>query len=150
MSAYSNNQREVVTLFNRQPWRLSIASNKNQDKEAVPPGLRIRLEDGTLVSEVSTHREIVIGRKPRDRDPNVTIQLDEYHGYQNGVSRYHAMIAVINGYLALRDLDSINGTLLNGQRCVKLSSYMLRSGDVITLGQMKLTIEFMDEAPSIQ
>ncbi|MCA9882379.1 MAG: FHA domain-containing protein [Anaerolineae bacterium] len=150
MAPYSKDQREVVTIFNRQPWRLSLASNKSQDTKIVPPGVRFRLEDGTLVSEVSTNEEIVIGRKPRDRDPNVTVQLDDHQGYKHGVSRYHAMIAVTNGYLVLRDLDSINGTLLNGQRCVKLNSYVLRSGDVIALGQMKLTIEFMDESPSIQ
>jgi pSer/pThr/pTyr-binding forkhead associated (FHA) protein len=150
MSAYTNDQRDVVTIFNRQPWRLSIADSKTKGEKNIPPGIRFRLEDGTVVADVATAEEIVIGRKPRDRDPNVTVQLDEHDGHKYGVSRYHAMIIAMQGHLTLRDLDSVNGTLLNGQRCVKLHSYVLRSGDVISLGQMQLTIEFLDEAPQFQ
>jgi phosphoserine phosphatase RsbU/P len=59
------------------------------------------------------------------------------------LSRHHAEIRRRNGEFFLADLDSKNGTLLNGQRVTE--ERRLRHGDVIALGEHQLTFSVEDE-----
>jgi pSer/pThr/pTyr-binding forkhead associated (FHA) protein len=54
------------------------------------------------------------------------------------VSRRHARLAARDGVLVLTDLDSTNGTRVNGHR---VSEVVLGAGDRITIGETVLTIE---------
>jgi hypothetical protein len=54
-----------------------------------------------------------------------------------GVSRYHAEISQKDRFFVLRDLQSNNGTFVNGH---KVDAHNLNSGDVITVG--KYSVEF--------
>jgi pSer/pThr/pTyr-binding forkhead associated (FHA) protein len=54
-----------------------------------------------------------------------------------GVSRYHAEIVAKDGFHVLKDLQSNNGTYVNGH---KVDQHNLNSGDVITIG--KYAIEY--------
>jgi DNA-binding winged helix-turn-helix (wHTH) protein len=65
------------------------------------------------------------------RDPDVTIQCDAA-----GVSRHHARILVSDGGATLEDLQSKNGTYLNGTR---IAAQRLSDGDEIRLGAARLT-----------
>jgi DNA-binding NtrC family response regulator len=56
------------------------------------------------------------------------------------VSRYHARIDVSRGQLKLRDLNSRNGTRVNGQRIA--SEVVLLDGDRLQLGDSTARIEF--------
>lgn len=59
-----------------------------------------------------------------------------------GVSRRHARIAVrADGSLSIEDLDSAYGTRLNGQALTPFQSASLKAGDVIEIGDAKLTLE---------
>ena len=60
------------------------------------------------------------------------------------VSRLHAQIRSINGFLVLFDLDSIGGTLVNGNR---IQECALSAGDVISLAGVPLV--FNQEKPGI-
>lgn len=62
-----------------------------------------------------------------------------------GVSRHHCEIVHSNGVVVLRDLQSNNGTFVNGN---KIEVHNLNSGDVITLG--KYSIEYQGPAPPEQ
>jgi pSer/pThr/pTyr-binding forkhead associated (FHA) protein len=53
------------------------------------------------------------------------------------VSRYHARILVSDGHAALEDLQSKNGTFLNGTRLS--ASAPLSEGDEIKIGKVVLT-----------
>ena len=53
-------------------------------------------------------------------------------GGDDAISRRHAEIAVRAGLCLIRDLDSCNGTLLNGQFVRRAR---LRRGDVLVLGE---------------
>jgi pSer/pThr/pTyr-binding forkhead associated (FHA) protein len=73
--------------------------------------------------------EIVsIGRKPGS-----DIHIDNL-----AVSGRHARILVIGGEAFIEDLQSTNGTFINGQ---KISKQMLKHGDRISIGQHVLTYE---------
>jgi hypothetical protein len=58
-----------------------------------------------------------------------------------GVSRHHCEISRQNGFVVLRDLNSNNGTFVNGN---KVDAHNLNTGDVITIG--KYTLEYMGNA----
>ncbi|MDD3826592.1 MAG: FHA domain-containing protein [Anaerolineae bacterium] len=56
------------------------------------------------------------------------------------VSRHHAEIAVHGGRWAIRDLDSANGTFVNGRPIQE--PHVLRHGDLIRIGQSQFLLEF--------
>lgn len=111
--------------------------------DALPKLLLFVLPDGQTLS-ASVEREILIGRRPRPEDPEVSIDLNTYKGHEHGVSRVHCMVAIKHHTLTVRDLGSVNGTQLNGYALAAAQSYPLRHGDVLTLGQMPLKIVFVD------
>ena len=98
-------------------------------------GACLELEDGQRFD--LDRDEILLGRS----DPVDQIQPDvdlSYHGgFEQGVSRRHAVIIVDeNGYM-LEDLGSTNGTVVNREKVNPGSPVNLSEGDVIHLGKMK-------------
>lgn len=66
------------------------------------------------------------GRSIIGREPTALLPLDD-----QGVSRQHAVIELSDGFATLRDLDSTNGTFLNGS---PIKQAAVREGDRIQLG----------------
>jgi pSer/pThr/pTyr-binding forkhead associated (FHA) protein len=58
------------------------------------------------------------------------------------VSRTHARLETQGNFVYVRDLQSSNGTYLNGRRIT--SSIEVREGDAIDVGGTRLTVERMD------
>lgn len=69
--------------------------------------------------------KLKIGRKPHN-----DLQIDNL-----AVSGEHAVITTIQGDSFLEDLNSTNGTMINGKPVQK---HFLQDGDVIELGKYKL------------
>jgi len=65
------------------------------------------------------------------------LECDLLIGGDDSVSRRHAELAVRAGFCLVRDLDSCNGTLLNG-RFVERAR--VRRGDVLTLGETEIRV----------
>src|SRR5437764_1093943 len=83
-------------------------------------------EDGAV--EIASDR-FVIGREP---DSDLT--LDD-----TKVSRHHASLSVLeDGRVELKDLESANGTFVNGSR---IETAMLESGDKVRVGATTLRFE---------
>lgn len=85
--------------------------------EGVPPGAVYAVE-GTLRIGRSDESDIVLN------DPSV--------------SRAHAVVEIASGHARLRDLESTNGTFLNGRR---IRAERLRDGDELQLGNTHLRFE---------
>lgn len=85
-------------------------------------------------------REVRIGRDP---DCDVRFQAEEFLM----VSRHHALLRIEQGAAWIEDLNSFNGTLLNGERIQK---ERLRSGDVVRLGEDGPELRFTVGAPTDQ
>ena len=82
--------------------------------------------DGLVLKEISLTKErMSIGRKPSN-----DIQIDNL-----AISGEHAAVVTILNDSFLEDLNSTNGTLVNGQPAKK---HFLKNGDVIELGKYKL------------
>jgi hypothetical protein len=82
--------------------------------------------DGLVLKEIALAKErMSIGRKPSN-----DIQIDNL-----AISGEHAAVVTILNDSFLEDLNSTNGTLVNGQPAKK---HFLKNGDVIELGKYKL------------
>lgn len=90
--------------------------------------LSVTLPDSAPVFYELSEELNTIGRAPEN-----TIQLDE-----PSVSGRHAEVLVVGDNCQLKDLDSTNGTLVNGQ---PITSVQLRSGDRIRFGKVEACYE---------
>jgi pSer/pThr/pTyr-binding forkhead associated (FHA) protein len=57
------------------------------------------------------------------------------------VSRLHCQLSATNEAIQVKDLDSTNGTFVNGKR---ITSATLRAGDVLKVGRVDLRISRTD------
>ncbi|MCX7626418.1 MAG: ATP-binding protein [Candidatus Sumerlaeaceae bacterium] len=90
-------------------------------------------------------KELNIGEKPFElkgrvvtigRHPNNDISL-----LLESVSRFHAKLELVGSHWLVTDLNSSNGTFVNGERIA--SPQVLSEGDVLTLGQADLIFSFL-------
>ena len=82
--------------------------------------------DGLVLKEILLDKErLTVGRKPHN-----DIQIDNL-----AISGDHAVVVTILADSFLEDLNSTNGTLVNGQPVKK---HFLRNNDVIEMGKYKL------------
>ena len=68
------------------------------------------------------------------RSPDTDIRVDDCW-----ISRVHCKISEINGTLVVRDLNSSNGTLVNG-RCIE--EVHLLPGDRLTVGMTSFEVQY--------
>lgn len=143
-SYFSQERRNVATIFSRQHLRAeTVDTGFDESNSRLPQRVQFILSDSETVIEADTDREISIGRHARPEDPEVTVDLQKYDAHALGVSRFHAIIKASRGALTLRDLDSVNGTLINGQAAIPLQRYILNDGDEITVGELKMSLRFI-------
>lgn len=82
--------------------------------------------DGQVLKEVRLDKErLTIGRRPHN-----DLQIDNL-----AVSGQHAMVTTLGPDSFLEDMDSTNGTAVNGHAIKK---YHLQDGDLIEIGKYKL------------
>jgi len=95
----------------------------------------LELEDGQRFD--IDREEVLVGRSDPVDQIEPDVDLSFHGGFEQGVSRRHAIITVdANGYL-LEDLGSTNGTVLNREKVAPGMPVNLVEGDVIHLGKMK-------------
>lgn len=92
--------------------------------------------DGLVLKEIPLDKErITIGRKPSN-----TIQIDNL-----AISGHHALITTILDDAFLEDLNSTNGTYVNGQPVKK---HVLQPNDIVELGKYRLKY-ILETAPEM-
>jgi hypothetical protein len=79
------------------------------------------------------------------REPIEFLSLLPFGADQLGVSRKHVVIRHEDHYLTIEDLQSTNGTRLNGQRLVPGDKRLLREGDEVLLGRLSIVLTFNRE-----
>ncbi len=84
--------------------------------------------------------DLVLGRD--EGNVMADIDLTPYGAPDKGVSRHHARLNGVGQPPTLMDLDSYNGTFINGERLTPGRSYTLKSSDEIRLGRLTLRIYF--------
>jgi hypothetical protein len=87
---------------------------------------------------------VIIGRGSATSDePEAYIDLGHFDARDKGVSRQHVKILRKDTLIYVVDLDSMNGTWLNGRRLRKYVERLLRNGDELQLGSLKLRVKFI-------
>lgn len=114
----------------------------------VPPEARPGGPSLTLVIMNSGRRidldvsdDLLIGRKDSAKGimPDVDLGLDG--GYDAGVSRRHAILSYREGVYLVEDLDSANGTFVNGRRLQPQAATRITNGDELKCGTLLMRVE---------
>lgn len=106
-----------------------------------PEFVRIMLHIGTrrLPLNLPCDQRLLIGRLDEDSTTTLGLDLAPFDGEANGVSRIHAAFSVQDGLAHLEDLESTNGTRINGLTLIPNQPYRLRDGDELEFGSARLT-----------
>jgi pSer/pThr/pTyr-binding forkhead associated (FHA) protein len=103
----------------------------------------ITFEIGNVPLKLPLQEDVIVGRLsnvPTDIPPHVC--LDAFGAQKLGVSRLHLKITRKRGLIYVLDMDSRNGTYLNGRRIAHKSPRILRNGDELHLGRLKVKVRF--------
>ena len=97
-------------------------------------------EEKAVTLEYILNDQAVIGRVGDDQDHLPDIDLSAYTGYQLGLSRRHVLLRWQDGRVEAQDLDSRNGTFINGYRLTPQQWEQLNDHDEMRLGRLVLTV----------
>lgn len=145
-SLLSGTQRRETTAS------LNKAANALSNVEEIAPvTIPAPVQTGRMVAFVvinsgrritlNADEDLLIGRKDNQRGiyPDVDLGLDG--GYDAGVSRRHAILAPQANGFALEDLNSANGTFVNGRRLAPQTPTAIAHGDEVKFGTLILRFE---------
>ena len=104
--------------------------------------MQIGGDNQTTVGMEVTDR-IVIGRADPKAGFEPDLDLTPYAGQENGVSRKHVAITQGDKVLYAEDLNSTNGTRINGFQLEAGQLYRLRDGDELELGRLRIVVRFV-------
>ena len=148
---FSQDGPSTTRRVNRKGEETNVLPEMTQEafqKAFKPPkeGIAIYISGYAAPIEIRTEREFTLGRLLTGDEAEHSIDLKPYGGYENGVSRRHALIRrAENGYEIL-DLGSTNGTWLNKKRLTSEKPYPLDSGDQVRLGRLQIFVVYQEMA----
>lgn len=143
-SPSDNEQNPVQTNYLNLPKDDSISSLRRkaaEDVERMGDGWRIRWRINTQTLTMAMVESLVIGRA-LEGDTDIGLDLTPYGAYHYGVSRHHARLQLIDGYMQIEDNNSTNGTRVNGWLVTPKQFYRLHNGDEIEFGRLLTVINF--------
>lgn len=126
--------------FGEQPTKHPVTKQRRQ----LPERLRFVIRETGGVLEVPATHSIVVGRKTNTQF--VDVDLTDFQAVELGVSRQHVQIIpkTDEQLLVIKDLNAVNGSSINKQPMVPGTLYELEHGDILKLGLMHITVEFVD------
>ena len=96
-------------------------------------------------------RETIVGRYGGEfTDQHAQVDLAAFGALERGVSRQHALLRRLGPDVGVVDLDSRNGTWLNGVKLQAHQSFMLRNGDRLLLSHLPIFVFVPETAPAAQ
>ncbi len=143
-------RQTATTLRTRQFEPLPSLPLPGTEDETLPIDLDVALvmliRDSVEPIVVYPTDRATIGRTDMRRPERPDVDLTAYGGLEKGVSRIHAAIERIGNLVTLIDLESSNGTFLNGHRLPPHEPVPLREGDEVIFGKMVVHIYFKSNA----
>ncbi len=107
----------------------------------VPVAALVIAETGTELPLDFTKGEVLIGRADPVSRVFPEVDLTPHGGHEAGVSRRHCRIIKQGDQFIVEDLQSTNGTKLNGRFIPPNQPQPLKDGDVLELGAFKVTFK---------
>lgn len=102
---------------------------------------RLVLNDGTALP-LPPGTQAIIGRADAVSNFTPDVDLSQYGAIEHGVGRRHARVFIQQGQLMIEDLDSTNGSLVNGQKLAPRQPQALADGASIQLGRLHMHVSF--------
>ncbi len=97
------------------------------------------LTSGQILSLIGRDN-FTLGRSLEGQAIIPDVDLNTFEAYDHGVSRIHAEIRLEADGAYVLDLDSANGTSVNGERLEPQTPTSVEHGDIIQLGGLKLQL----------
>jgi len=97
------------------------------------------VENGQVLS-VDERDEFTLGRVSDGQPIMPDLDLTSYNAYALGVSRLHCVVKKQGASAYVLDLGSTNGTFLNGIKLPAHSETLIKHGDVLALGKLKIQV----------
>lgn len=120
--------------FDTVPSQVAIV---NEDSDA---WASLHLIDSGQILPLTERMEFTLGRISDEQPIMPDIDLTPYQAFAKGVSRLHAVLRKEKSRVVAMDLESSNGTYLNGERLRQNENYVLTHGDILVLGKLKVQI----------
>lgn len=109
----------------------------------VPWVVEFRVIGTPYIIKAPIGETLIIGRSDDAQSVRPEVDLSEYDGRRLGVSRRHARLVARDNRVTLEDLESSNGTFINGAALVPKKTYRVHDGNHIQLGKLELQINFV-------
>jgi hypothetical protein len=125
------------------PWLRIVGEHEKAELPATAKALRITVvENGRQVQFPLPIEVIHLGRDDVYSGIFPDLDLAPDGGFEEGVSRRHAMIFQTGNRVFVEDVGSTNGTFLNDERIALYLPYPLGAGDTLQLGRLELRVGF--------
>ncbi|NOK63533.1 MAG: FHA domain-containing protein [Chloroflexi bacterium AL-W] len=105
-----------------------------------PPFSLIVMNSGRCL-QLTVEEDLLIGRKDEARGILPDIDLGRDGGYDAGVSRRHAILSYKDNGYYVEDLNSANGTFINGRQLAPQMPIMLSNGDELRCATLLMRVE---------
>jgi hypothetical protein len=133
-------QRDANDIVPKPPQRL----RPSQTFTPLPALWRVILYIGAESERavgLEVNEQVMVGRADLVDSYMPGFDLTPYGARDAGVSRRHAVLSIADGQVHLRDLDSTNGTRLNGVRLESDRSCKVSVGDRIEFGSLQVIVQ---------
>ena len=134
---------EQATVTQRLPLPTSGLLTRNIEISGTYILLTLQMGEHVYEIPAAEGTSVLLGRNNTALTPASVSVLDlvEVGGVGLGVSRRHALIRIDHSAFFVMDLDSTNGTFLNGRRLQPRNQHLLVSGDVLRLGALEVRVQ---------
>lgn len=136
--------QEALARYNRELEfrRLQEASESATIENQVTLRISIQGVETPIGITITPENSVTIGRRDPTKEEVPGIDLTPHGAYQMGISRNHAVLQIKDQRLIVVDLNSRNGTYVNGKRVEPQSPAKLRDGDELRLGKIVMKLYF--------
>ncbi len=125
----------------------SRGTKRDDDKSNAAPDqtyplrLVLKIADSDQMISIPVLERLVIGRGGDAQIPDV--DLATFNATKCGVSRVHGAFTYQDNTLFIEDLNSTNGTRINGYQIAPSQPVRLRNGDEIELGTLRFNVNIV-------
>ncbi len=124
--------------------RCGVASpflnTQSQPAQQVSYTIRFLVEGEEIPLTLVPSQRAIMGRQAPFMLQLPDVDLTAYSAAEHGISRVHAVIDCSRTGLQITDLDSRNGTFVNGEKLHPYNAHILRHSDTVRLGSMSLEV----------
>lgn len=132
-------QRSVTQPLHRRPNAVA-SGRKGTERFESYASVLLQFFPSGMCYTLLLNSPVVLGRGSA---PNSNVlDLSELGAHRHGVSRQHCLLWRHGKHLVVTDLNSVNGTYLNGELLRPHEEYLVADGDQLILGTLHATIFF--------